>query len=525
MSPPPQRWLRLVVVSSALVFVGVASWLYGSRFSVWLDSDAAVTALLGERTLAARFSIFGDWYYANGDVWVLAPHLFAVIPVAILGLGPSSLWVALVTGLVFELAVYARLYARLCGERWVGWFAALITLTAWSQAHVQFVYLQLAVGFLAMLYVSGFTGLAILATGPAARAWRWAAVGGFVALIVLQNPVRGLVFVVVPALVACAWPWRGFAARRRLALAAVVGVGWLIAAVIYQVAFPHLVEFSVPRGHRDFAFKGADGIVANLGTLWDGLALLCAGLPRHHGRAVPGALVLVGALALVTRELVAARTPTATRLVTVMVSAQLACVLAPLIVGTLLTDPSAVRYLMPSLLVVFGLAVTLAIRALGEPSRGWRRLAIGWLVVLPIAAVVAVPSTRPPRLSQYRWPNAAGLHALADELARRGLTRGFSDLINANLLNLEARGRSTTCPVAMEDTMIPQRWLTDRACFTAATLPARFYVVTGQRPEDQVPLGATLPAPIERFRIGQLYEVSVFRTADAPLAWLAREHR
>jgi hypothetical protein len=102
---------------------------------------------------------------------------------------------------------------------------------------------------------------------------------------------------------------------------------------------------------------------------------------------------------------------------------------------------------------------------------------------------------------------------------QRGLTRGFSNVLNANILDLEARGAVTTCPVYFAHVLIPQRWLTDTSCYTAAALPDRFYVVSDHDERDSAALRATLPAPVERFPAGKTYEVSVYRTADVSLAW------
>src|SRR4051794_3432058 len=98
-----QRWLRVVFWATALVFVGVAVYVYALRFSAWIDSDAAVPVLLADKVLHARAPVVGDWYYANGDVWALGPQLLAALPVAILGLGPASLLATLVVGFVLEI--------------------------------------------------------------------------------------------------------------------------------------------------------------------------------------------------------------------------------------------------------------------------------------------------------------------------------------------------------------------------------------------------------------------------------------
>jgi hypothetical protein len=517
---PSQRWLTLVFLATALVFLGVATYLYSRYFFAWIESDASVPALLADRVLRARLPVVDDWYYANGDVWVLAPHLFAILPVAVFGLGPVSLLVAVVTGLVVEFVALLRVYARLCGERWVGLFAAMVTLMAWSQAHVAFVYIQLGCGFATLVYLIAFEACATLAAYPLVRWWRWPAAGLFVALITLQNPTRGLAFVLAPAIVGCLWPWRGFARRRRLAVIGTVTLGWLAATWCYTSVFQRAVSFSYPRGHIDFVLKDVDGVVANLDMLRRGLTMLCGGTDEPSWQALPGALVMAGAIALVVREVFAERALTAMRFLVVVISAQLAGVLVPLLTGNLMVSPSSVRSLMPSMLAVFGLAAILAVRALGETGRVWRWLAASWLVLVPIAALVAAPNARPPAPEKYVWPNARELQHLGKELARRGLTHGFSSVLNANILNLESRGRSTTCPVYFSNVLIPQRWLADTSCYTPAAMGEWFYVVSDHDDRDEAALRATLPPPVERFHVGKTYEISVFRTADVPLAWL-----
>lgn len=520
MNLPPQRWLYVVLLATALVFLGVVVYLYGFRFTAWIDSDAAVSAVLAAKVLHAKLPVVGDWYYVNGDVWVLAPHLLAILPVAALGLGEASLFVAVVTGLVLEIIAYARLYTRLAGERWVGVFATMVTLMAWSQAHVAFIYIQLAYGFLTLMYLIGFGAFATLAADAPAPLRRWVAASAFIALVAMQNPTRGLVFVLAPIAVGCLWPWRQLAVRRRLAVIAAVAAGWLVAAIVYTQVFQRAVSFAYPPGHIDFAVKDARGIADNLAMLWQGVRLLCGGGHKLSWHVVPGALVMLGAITLVCREVFAARALTALRFVSVAVTAQLGGVLVPLVLGNLLIAPTSVRYAMPSLLIVFGLAAVLAVRALAETSRGWRRLATGWLVLIPLTALLATPKASPPKPKKYGWPNGPELQQLGDELARRGLTHGYSNVLNANVLNLESHGRSMTCPVYFAHVLIPQRWLADTTCYTAAALPERFYVVADHDERDDAALRATLPAPVERFHVGGTYEVSVFRTAAVSLAWL-----
>jgi hypothetical protein len=520
MTLPSQRWLRVIFLATAIIFVAVAVYLYGLRFFAWLESDAAVTALLGEKALHARSPVVADWYYANGDIWIIAPQLLAIIPVAVLGLGPPSLLVAVVLGFVLEIVVLVKLYARLAGVRWLAVLAAMATLMAWSNAHVAYAYIQLAYGLGTTLYLASFAWFAALAEDAPARPARWAGAALLVATIAAQNPSRGLVFVVAPLLAGCLWPWRAFDARRRLALAATAAAAWALAYVVYTQLLSRFVAFSTPRGHTDFVLGGLTRIKANLATLGHGLSLLYGDDVEPGLRLIPCALLIAGAVALVAREVFGSRAFTALRFTSMVVVAQLGIVLAPLIVGNLLDGPLAVRYLMPSVLAMFGLAVVIAVRALTEASRRWRQVAIGYLVALPLTALLAIPGARPPEPTHYLWPDAAELSKVADQLVERGLTHGFADNLAANLLTLDSHGAALTCRIRFRNVMMPERWLASTSCYDASALPDRFYVVAYQGPDERSALRATLPPEIERFSTGDTYEVHVYRTRDAPHAWL-----
>ena len=511
---PTQAWLRLVVAATVLVFVGGAVYLYAFRLFDWLESDAAVPVLLARRVLEARLPIAGDWYYANGDVWILAPHLFAVVPVALLGVGPLSLWLGVVVGFVIETAIFVRLYRVLGGERWLAMFAAAVALMAWSNVHVKFEYIQLIYSCYATLWFLAFTLVATIASGGRATKLRWSATAVLVALVSLHNPSRSLVYVLVPVITACAW--LRFDLHLRLRISAVALISWSVGFVAYTKLLPHVVAFSVPRGHSDFVLADASGIATNLGRLGDGFVMLCASGDEPGVRMIPAVFAIAGALAFVARE-ACSRALTPLRFVSVALGAQLVLVLASLVFGNLLVDMGSVRYLLPCLVVAFGLAAILATRALAEPG-WWRRLAIGWLVALPVTAIVGLFDTSPPPAERYVWPDAAETRALGDAIQQRGLTRGFANVLTAGLMTVDTHGAALICPIYFRDFIMPQRWLTQPSCYRQ--LPERFFVVADQTEHDRTAIAATLPAPIEKFSVGPTYEVYVFRTADTSPAWL-----
>jgi len=523
MKLPSERWLRVVFVATALVFVAVAIYIYAFRFSARLHPDDAVMVLLAEKVLEAKSPIVADWYYGNGDIWLLGPQVFAIIPVAILGVGPATLWISLVLGFVIQCVVFVKTYLSFAGELWIALLAAVATSMAWSIWHVDYVYVQLAYGLVTCFYMLSFAMFASLAEKPADRRWWWFLAGNglLICVTAVQNPTRALVYLVAPLVVGLVWPWRAFTVRRRLVLAGTAIAGWVLAYVLYGWVLSRLVTFSIPRGHTAFFIGGLSRIKTNLALIEHGLIVMCGG-GESSIRAVPGLLLIAGAHALVIREVFASRAFAALRFVSTVVLAQLGAVLVPLIIGSLLTEIESVRYLMPSVLAVLGLAVVISVRTVGKTAKVWgRRLAIGWLAALPVAALVAALDAGPRAPLKYVRPNGEELVKVADALVKRGLTYGFSINVAANLLTLHSHGKAKTCPLHFRHVMLPHRWLADTVCVEAARVPDRFFVVADQADRERASIRATLGPELERFSVGKTYDVFVYRRTPAmSFEWL-----
>lgn len=512
------RWGRRLTVVVGVLYVGVAVYVFATA-GRRMHGDDAVIVILADKSLRSHALIASDWYYANGDVWVFGPHLFALLPVAILGVGFASLLASLVLAFLTQLGAAWWAYVRLCGGRWSAALATMMTLMAWSVWHVDFNYVQVAYGFVTILYLLVFTACATLGEAEKPPWWRWLLLGAAVAAIAIQNPMRAFTYGVAPTLVGVAWPWRGLPVRRRLAIGASVVGGWVVAWASYRWLVLPAVELSVPSGHVSFVLRGWGGIKANLAMLERGILVLCGG-GSSGVRAIPGLLLALGALGLTIHEVVSSRAFTALRCACVMVLAQFGGVLMLVIVGNLLTEAESTRYVMPGWLGLLGLGAILAGRALTSTGRGVRRIAQAWLVLLPITAVGALPDVRPPAPVTFLRPDSSELQDLAAELEHRGLTAGFSINVTANLLTMFSHGTAVTCPVTFRNAVIPERWLADTSCFRASRLPRRFFIVIDRIELEEASLRQTLPAPLERIRVGDTYEAYVYRTADVSLAWL-----
>ena len=511
-------WLRIVVGATALIFAAVAIYVFGFEFTARLHPDDTVIVFLADKALHAKSPVATDWYYANGEIWVIGQHLLALLPVAIAGVTTASLWASLVIGFVFQLAVLACCFRRLASEHWVAALAVIATSIAWSHSHIDFEYVQLAYGFGACMYLLAFTQLAGVADGATPR--RGLLFGAvLVAVFAMENPPRTMVFMVVPVLVACAWPWRGVGARARIRIAGTAVGAWLLAFALYKLVLVRVVTFAYPAGYVAFELADAKRIVTNFHLLRDGLVALCGG-DGSVVRAVPGFAVVCGAIALVVRDVISTRVLTARRFVGAVLLTQLVLVLALSVFGTVLSNETSVRYLIPSLISLVGIAILVAVEAFGSAPVRARRFAVAWLVAIPIAALVAVPDARPqPPLAAMR-PDGAAIAPIAEALARRGLHRGFAIHLAASLLTVESGGDVVACPVTFWHAIIPSRWLTDTSYFDRATLPDRFFVVAGRTQVERDAIQLTLGPAIERFTASDTYDIYVYRTADTDMAWL-----
>ncbi len=529
MSRGAYRWSRYVAIALAATLAFHALHFYGTRFFDSIHSDSAIPIMLAMRMLAGGTLLPRDWYYVNGDVWLLGSHVYALLPIKLLGIGPVTLLVVLVFGYLLEVAALLWAYGKLASDRYGAVLATSVTLIAWSWMHIVFVYSDLGYGYYATLYALIFSLHAVVL----ARAFegRWA--GGLIALGVLllvivgfQNPSRGFVFVIAPLLAGCFWPYRDAPRRPRMLLAGGVFGLLAISFVVFRFGLQRVMTFSTPSGHNAFAFRDVAGVLSNVKTLAQG-SLVMMGGGGTLLRSIPGLSMTLVALGFVVREVVSSRAWSPLRFVCVAALSQLGLILAPVILGNLVVNDASIRYLMPNVLLVFGLGAVVVMRDVATASKVWpRRIAGGWLGVSVVAAVIATLEIAPIRGLESetgQWAHRRSHYDLAAALEARGLQHGFSTYWNANLLTLLSHGKAKTCPVHLAGGgLVPYRWNTDVGCFDAARLPDRIFVVNlaEERADAERAVAATFSEPIERFSVSDTFDVRVYRTSDQPLRWL-----
>ena len=535
---PREGGLRGIVIATVAVLVADVGHIFGIKFARLVHSDAACTVLIAARALEARLPVAPNWYFANGDVWVWGPQLWAMLPVALMGAGVGSLRITNAFGFALELLAVRHCFGRLTRRPWVAVLAAAATLLAISKIHVLFAYVELAYGFTSTTYLLAFTWLmpptASSTKTASAPTWhRWIAGSVLLFVYALDNPARVLVLGLAPLWLVSLWPWRGIGLRPRAMLASLAAIAWAAAFAVYKFGLLQSLTFSPHPGHTDFVIQGPSGIVANVKMLLRGLVVVVGGDGELDALAIPGLVVVGGAFAFVAWNVLARRTLTRDRFLCVATLAQLGAALVPCLVGNLLLNPLSARYIVPAILPMMGLAVVLAVRVIGRgrvenrtPTaiRG-ARLATAWLVLLPVVGAIEALRTSHSSMegANLQWANRANHAVLASELTRRGLRHGFATYWNANLVTLLANERTKTCPVFVGDEgIVPQKWNIDTSCFDRARLPGTIYVVAAAEERALVAkaIAIALPPPVERFMVGESFEVTIFDITSQPLRWL-----
>lgn len=516
-----EKWLNASVVVTAAVLALDVVYLYFLKFKDFVHSDAATTVVMANGALARGLPVDVDWYFANGDVWLFAPHLYAMPLVAIWGISVETLRAAEIFGYAVEVTALLWAYKRLGGELRGAVLGTALMLLAWSRLHVLFVYIELSYGFVATLYLTLFAVHSLLFDRPSRKLWIGCALFTFVASA--QNPTRGVVFAVAPLVAACVWPWRG-SARRTRAITAAAPIAGLFGAVVFQkLVLQRYLTFSTPSGHLEFKVKDAAGIARNAANMARGVVGLAGDMSSIGVTSAFGLALLVLALVLVVRHAFG-REATPLRFVCIAALAQTSAVGGPMLIGNLVINPVSIRYLIPSLLTIMGLGAVIAMRLAKEHER----TALAFCAIAPMAALLTLlrivgSYALSGESTTGQFAHSASHQNLADELTARGLRHGFATYWNAHLLTLLSRGSAKTCPVNFANVVIPYRWNTDTWCYDPARLTDRFFVVTtaDERATARTSIQTTLGTPAEQFSVGNEFDVSVFRTADVPPRWLA----
>lgn len=522
---------RKIVFALGVLFIVHALRFYASTIFDFIHSDLAVTTLLGAKCASAKLPVVADWYYANGDVWVLGPQLWAALVIPVFGTSKATVLIANSLGFAVQIALVVWALGKITSTRMASWLGALALLFPWSFMHLLFVWVELSYGWIVSFNIPLFVLIALVfrEREPRSPSRRIVLVaGGLASLLVLQNPVRGLVFTILPLTLACLWPYRDIKIRRRLAVSSIAIVGWLIAFVLYRLVLVRAVSLS-PHGNVTFLLQQSlHGIVANVKLLAGGVLIIArprADLPIATLLGLP---LLMGAFAFAAHRAFASRELDGLRFVTIAFFAQFAVVLGVLVAGNLVTDEKSIRYLLPGVLGIFAMGSIAAFeRFMAETDAKKKLLPLTWLALLPLVGAIAISARFIGPREVFSEADPKKLELVGVELARRNLTHGFATYWNANSMTVLTAGRVKTCAVLLAGDygLVPWKWVVGTECFSSERLPEIIYFVAHGDVEKASLRRATaaslgLPEPLDRFDVDGDFEVLTYRTSAATLDWM-----
>lgn len=487
-----------------------ATWMYlHGPFVTELNSDAAVPVLLAREMLRYRSLVPSTWSYANGDIWLLGPQLPVLPFVAALGPGaPAAAWGA---GLALVLCAVAFLgLARALGA---GWLTALVAsagvLSQFSVVQRYFVQAQLSYGWLAAtLAVLLWASVRACFTGARPGPWL-VLLGGLTAVTAASNPVRLAVFWLLPVLTQVRRDGRS------LALAGWSVSGFVVGALAHR-GLEHLTH--VERG-----------LIASsaVGQWRPALALFRAGVPLllgdpalgpvgWLGTGLRGVLVAMTLVALALAWKPGPRGEDGYRFAGRVVGVMLALVTASFLLGGLAVDPLSVRYFIPPLLLGLTVALCWAVHRLGEARPAGAALLLCFALVFAgagVASVVTVARALPPEC-----PGERRVCRLAEVLLHAGVSSGFATHWRAGSVTVTTGGVVEVCPIQLDATIRPSRWLTSEDCFGESRTRGGYFLVLDPEERARVDggdLGTRLGAPVRTLSAGAL-EVRLYPPGTPP---------
>jgi hypothetical protein len=512
-----------ILALALTAFATATFWRFG--FGARISADAAVPLLLARHVLETGSLLPPDWVYLNGDLWIAGPQLLALPFVAAFGATPLALACANLVGLV---AIFASAFAlaRAAGvNASTSVLAATPVVALSSHFQREFVVEQLSYGWMsAKLMLIVALALVLLRDDAALRVSRTRLAGfAYVALLGLwtaENPVRALIYVVLPLAAALALAWKALDTRRIVVVSLQTFAAVTVGALVHRVL---LGDVTMSTGLESFKAAPLAEWRAHVATLVDGLRHLIGidalGDPPLLLAQPMLSVVRAGAFALLIVLAVRRATDRATETGRIPLRIGVigfVAVAAVLIVGSALVSPYSDRYLMPSWhLALVGVVVASSGRA--------RIVVIALVGAFVLGGVLnAIGIARSPSKDAVDLPHPPNVDALVASLVRDGPSVGFATHRFANVINLRSGSRIEPCDIAFAPHFRAAPYLAPRRCIDPARYAQGFFVVLApEESDDATKLRAAVGEPASIETAGG-YAIWRYRAGEAKLDWLSR---
>lgn len=520
----------LAVVAIALLLIGLGVfWVDGFRDRV--SSDAAITLLLARHILETGSALPSDWYYGNGDLWILGPQIFSIPFVALWGATPLALACGNALGLLVLFASTYTLASAACSRWPPAVLAATLGISLYSHFQREFVVVQLSYGLMSaklmLLLGAAIVWLRAARSAPVGQRALMVLIGYALLLGVwsAENPVRPLIYLVLPlGTMLALHPSR--ASRPTVVLAAAtaiaLGLGWLshqwLLGRLQMVSGLEAFRFTPVRewpGHVRLLVAGSTYLYGGDPLGLPPLPILEETLAWLRAACIPAMAILLA------RGAVARRVDAGDRLLLQVGGTDIAIIAVVLVAGRMLVDPVADRYLIPAWhLGLTGLVIA------SIPLARWRYVAVLLVIAFPLAGVLnAVGIVR----ADASTDSAALAHPpplddVLTALRSGGARRGFSTHRYANAATVRSNGELELCDVLLIPELRPARAMNAKGCFDPATYADGFFVLLAPDERDETrttKLRATIGPPQAVVNVGD-YEIWAYPKGTGDLGWLSR---
>lgn len=517
-----------------------------------LHSDSAVRLLLAEEVVRTGELLPPSWNFVNADLWLLSAHWFAI---PFVGFAPASPFIHGLAGAIsasfVAMALWTLMVAlntSLSGRVWLtallfSGFSGLTAEGLFGQASYSMIFASILLVLAAVVHVVereqitlGWTILLAVLS----------------ALQIATNPLRGIVFCLLPLVLAmCFVSWNCFSERcsvvndstrqtptipgaKCLTLGAVMALGVSLGAVIRAALTPNLMQ--VPGVMSDFLQVNSlqqlpsilaillEGILASLGSRPSPAPALSPEGVYHLFRL----LLAVIAVALIVRAIMrglADKRPSRRLLTFFAVSSFMLTAFICISTNLLLLSPDieGIRYLMPATVLLLLLAFT--------DSSDWRKspviATLSLVLALGFAAsgysnffMVDVASKwKTHEQDAYAWQS----RELASLLQEQGLEYGYATYWFANSATVHSAGAVKVRPILFKDGLpAPRFWLSSNYWYSPSAWSGEsFLALTAEEvkliDQDRLELASLKPNRIIRKKG---FEVWVFPVnLSANLAW------
>ncbi len=256
------------------LLLNISMVIFFVLYTYHLNSDDAVKMILAKEIIETGNLLPRDWYYVNGDVWIIFIHLLCVPLIELFGFNYTtySLNAFIYTAIYFSSAIY------LLNSLKISFYLKLL--------YLNLICLPLAASFgdtaYMVIYIVEFLLLGILIrfyNGYLSFKLASIFLGTLVFAYAIHNPSRYLIYLLIPFLAICGYMWYSnrFDKKINVMLCIIIMGSFLLSTALYKVIG---INLHIVHGASNLMLANYDSFIKNLNIFFDGF-LFTYGIAQH----------------------------------------------------------------------------------------------------------------------------------------------------------------------------------------------------------------------------------------------------